>query len=125
MTFEEAMTELKSGKKVTRKLYKNELFLESNSYTIKAYRPILEPYIYDSDIMLSEDWLIDDLTGRFQFYEIVLYLQQGFKARIDGWKNKYIYLDHSSRQLIAHYFDEFVFMPSFIDFVADDWMVIE
>lgn len=124
MKFNEAMEKLQSGVKVTRQPWAGSIYFLMDGSDVKSYQPKLGPYIYNEDIMVSGGWQVEGIEGEHRFYDIITYLQQGFKARINDWKESYIYFDNTIKGLAIHSMDIFPFVPDFDSFVAQDWVEI-
>lgn len=128
MNFSEAMEQLKSGKKLTRKPWEHSLYFVMNDKgEVESYQPKLTVYNYDEQIMLSEGWRVEnmDLDEDKCFHEIVSFLQQGFRVRLKDWVNSYIFFDKSAQVLVIQTMDIFPFSPNFENFIKEDWMVLE
>ncbi len=125
MKFCEAMDELRNGKKVTRNPWRQGVYFLMQGDDVKSYQPKISPYIYNEDIMVSDGWYVEGLDQEMKFCNIIPYLQQGAMARMDSWKEAWIYYDGSSKGLVVHSMDEFPFIPDFESFTAQDWIIIE
>jgi hypothetical protein len=131
MKFSEAMTELKTGKRVARSKWAqglaDRMYLSVDKITGKsrAYRPTIRIYSYDSSIFMCDGWFILGDDKEYFFHEIVDKLYNGSKARLKEWGEWYIYYDKEQKDLVYHYMQEFSFSPEFKDLLADDWVVVE
>ncbi len=123
MKFSEAMEQLKSGKKVARNILGQNSYFLMDGDIVRFYEPGLQHFTYDESIMVSDGWIIEDMTGEHYFYDVVPFLQQGFKAKMKSWDNSCIYLE--GQLLILRTIESFPYMPSFSDFIAEDWVVLE
>jgi hypothetical protein len=122
MNFCDAMELLKSGKKVTRMDWKDDLYFVMEQGKVLSYQPVIEQYQYTEDIMVSEGWIVEDEEDEKLFCEIIPYLQQIKKAWMKTWDtNFYIYLD-PEYGLILHKMCVFSFHPCFEDFKSEDWI---
>ncbi len=126
MKFCEAMEALKEGSKVTRSPWKDGVYFMMNGEDVKSFQPILQPYIYNEDIMISEGWVDVDDEGQeeYKFYEIVHMLFSGKRAKLKDWSDKFIYYDNSTNSLVLKLMDIFPFTPDFSSFLAEDWITI-
>lgn len=122
MRFNEAMEKLQAGEKVTRSPWLGSIYFMLDGKDVKSYQPKLGAYIYNEDIMVSNGWEVQGVEGEHKFYDIILYLQQGAKARMKDWKESYIYLDNTMKGLAIHSMDIFPFTPDFESFTAQDWV---
>lgn len=122
MNFKEAMDKLKSGSKITRKEWKNEIFFKKVDGIVKSFRSILGIYRYDEDIMVSEGWLLDNEKGEFSFCDIIPFLQKGYKAKLKDWQECFIYYDRTENSIVLHSTEELPYIPSFDSFISEDWM---
>jgi hypothetical protein len=125
MKFCEAIDKLKAGSKVTREPWKDGVYFLMDGNDVKSFQPRLAHYIYNEDIMVSDEWLVDDDEKEYSFCEIIPFLQNGSKARIKHWKEAFIYLDTKEKVLVISSMEPFPFTPQFNDFAAQDWMEIE
>lgn len=125
MNFSDAMTKLKSGAKVSRNPWKDDIYFKTESGLVKSYQPKLSNFIYNEDIMISEGWLVDEDATERLFSDIIADLQRGSVAKLATWKDTFIYLDKSSKALVVYSMEAFPFTPCFNDFLAEDWMEIE
>ena len=123
MIFSEAMEQLKAGKKVARHIHGQNSYFIMDGDIVRFCKPRLQHFTYDESIMVSDGWLIQEMTGEHCFYDVIPFLQQGFKAKMASWDNSCIYLDGQS--LVLSTVECFPYMPSFNDFIAEDWVVVE
>lgn len=128
MNFTDAMDLLTSGKKVTRHDWKDGLYFIFEDGHVTSYQPILEPYQYNEDIMISNGWITEDgwitvdTTESRKFSEIIPELKNGKRAWMIDWKEDfYIYFD-PQHGLVIHKMSKFDYHPSFDDFQANDWI---
>jgi len=125
MNFTEAMEKLKAGKKVSRETWRNSIYFLMKDKEVKCFYPTLMNYVYDENIMISNDWMIVGDKEKYKFCDIILRLQQCAKARLSHWKDEYIYLDIESKQLILHAMEPRSFVPDFESFIAEDWVELK
>jgi hypothetical protein len=126
MNFSEAMDKLKSGSKVTRKDWPEGLCFMMKDGAIKSFRPVIQGYSYNEEIMLSDGWLVKGNDKQFSFAEIVPFLLKGTQARLSNWnKEMFIYFDQHDKELVFRKIEESVFTPDFMSFVAEDWYIYE
>lgn len=125
MKFCEAMEMLIIGSKITRALWKNELYFSMDDNKVKTYQNTLKHYQYNEDIMVSDSWLVQGKEEEYKFYEIIPFLQQGKKAKIKDWKDSYIHIDPMENVLILNLVEEIPYMPHVSDFIAEDWIVYD
>ncbi|HHF7341028.1 TPA: hypothetical protein ACPSKZ_000705 [Legionella anisa] len=125
MKFSDAMEQLKLGYKVTRESWKDGIYFLMQDNDVKSFHPILKPYIYNEDIMVSYGWRVDNSEQEMKFVDIIPLLQAGGCAKMREWKDSYIYFDRQEGRLILRAMEQFQFMPEFEAFVAEDWVVIE
>ncbi len=128
MNFSEAMTEINNGKKVTRHFWKDEIYLSNagnKDNEVRAYRPAIRLYAYDSTIFMCDGWFILGDDKEYFFHQIVDKLYSGAKARLKEWGDWYIYYDPEQKDLVYHSMQEFCFSPEFKDLLAYDWVVVE
>lgn len=124
MKFCEAMDKLKEGAKVTRQPWAEGVYFLMDGSDVKSYQPKLAHFLYNEDIMVSDGWVVDGIEGEFKFCDIISYLQQGARARLNEWKESFIYLDPTDKVLVVNSMEIFPFTPQFSDFVAQDWVEI-
>ncbi len=124
MNFTDAMDLLSAGKKVTRHDWKDGLYFVLEEGHVLSYQPILEPYSYNEDIMVSDGWMTEEAKESKKFSEIIPELQKGMRAWMSDWKSEfYIYLESGTR-LVIHKMGKFDYYPSFEDFRAEDWIEV-
>lgn len=124
MKFIEAMELLKSGSKVTREAWKNKVYFVMKGCEVKSFQPKLAHYVFNEDIMISDEWVIDGHTKDYKFTEIIPLLQNGCKATRKDWQEAYIYLDRNTKSLVLESMEIFTFIPEFDSFAASDWIEI-
>ena len=124
MKFNEAMEQLQQGNKVTRQPWAGSVYFLLDGNDVKSYQPKLQPYAYNEDIMISDNWIVEGIEGEHKFYDIINYLQQGFSASMKDWKESYVYFDESAKGLVIHSMDIFPFVPDFSSFVSQDWILL-
>lgn len=122
MNFKSAMEKMKCGSKVTRKDWIGSIYFVMDGQQVKSFTPELRPFIYTEDIMVSEEWEVEDVEGTFSFYDIIDYLKEGKTAKLMNWKNEYIKYDRNDKQLSQFRMAEFTYIPEFEAFVAEDWV---
>jgi len=125
MEFSEAMDKLKEGLKITRNAWKGSVYFRIVEGEVKSFQPKLMPYIYNDDIMISDGWLVEGQEKEYKFSEIILFLQQGFKARLKEWTEMFIFLDKPTKMLLVLSMENLPFIPDFESFTATDWIEIE
>lgn len=125
MKFNEAMDALIQGKKVTREQWEKDVYFCVEDGLVNSYRPILEPFNYFENIMITENWLIEDEQGEFRFCDIIPYLLKGLKVKMNDWKDSFIYYDKQDKSLVLSTMRPYAYRPDFSSFIADDWIVIE
>jgi hypothetical protein len=122
MNFCEAMDLLKSGKRVTRTVWKGSMYFMQQGEGVTSFQPRYMDYSYDEDIMISTGWYIDGDEKEYNFCDIVPFLNEGAKARMTDWKDAFIFLDKTTGKLVLHMMEGFPFMPGFESFTAKDWI---
>lgn len=125
MKFSEAMGKLKDGSKITRQEWKGSVYFKIEDGLVKSFQPSLNLFVYDDDIMISDGWLILGGHEEYKFCDIILFLQQGYKAKLKEWSKTFIFLDESSRSLVIHSMEHLPFIPDFGSFCATDWIEID
>ena len=126
MKFSEAIEQAKLGKSITRSNWKGDVHFKLENKDLKCYRSMVRPYVYNEQIMLSEGWLVSEVEGNHQFYEIIDLLKNGKKAYLPEWKeHTYITLDNVSGSLLISCIEEFPFIIEFKDMSLNDWVVID
>lgn len=124
MNFQDAMSALKAGSKVTRSVYHGELYFKVDGDAVRCFQPSLSHFHYDADIMLSTGWEIDNNGESYSFPEVISFLQAGSSARLKAWEDSYIYLDVVEQIIVLSAMNAFPFKPSLADFIAPDWMIM-
>jgi len=125
MNFNEAMIKLKEGKRVTRQTEKDNSYFVMQDNNLQYRSKNTLHYAYDKDIMISEDWyLLNDDEKKYKFTEIIPLLLQGFKFKLKGWEDSYIYYDTFAKSILLIRMVIRDYIPAFEDFVADDWIEI-
>ncbi len=124
MKFSEAVEKLKSGSKITRIAWNNEVYFQMRGNQLKAFQPSVSNYFYGGYIMISDGWILDDSPEEYKFYDIIPMLVNGSTAKLKDWSDMYITLDRSTKMLVVHSIEEFPFSPQFIAFLAEDWIEI-
>lgn len=122
MKFCEAMDKLKEGAKVTRQPWAEGVYFLMDGSEVISFQPKLAHFVYNEDIMVSDGWIVDGVEGEFKFCDIIDYLQQGARARLNQWNETFIYLDPTDKVLVINSMEIFPFTPQFSDFVAQDWI---
>lgn len=130
MNFKEALKELKNGEKITRIAWNNHQYIvidkdDKGKNHVTSYEKHATVFQYDSDIMLSDEWLVnDDLSKYLSWAEIVEALSQGAKARLKDWhKDTYIIYDKTQKSLVRYGMEFRPYTPNFESFISNDWMV--
>lgn len=126
MNFVDAMDLLSNGSKVTRKVWEDMYFKQNGAdeNKVKCYHKKIDLFIYDETIMVSDGWIIENEDGEKKFSEIIPYLQKGLKAKLNSWKECFIYLSNEG-EILVQTMAVFPFSPSFEDFTSNDWIEIE
>lgn len=126
MKFSEALEELKQGKKISREDWPNNFLLILDN-EIKCFAPMVDIYQYNSEIILSNEWMIiGDLTEtEYQFSDIIPFLIKGHKAKIKDWSDFHIYYESSDHLLLICSMFETNYLPIFDDFISNDWRIVE
>ncbi len=134
MDFQEAIEEMKNGKKISRSKWGNEIFFKLDGFAIKSYRESICEFVYSEDIMISEGWVISEdnkdtvefnYMNEYSFYEIISFLKEGYLAKPKEWNDAFIFFHPEDKMLVKNSMHEYVFVPLFGDFVAQDWVIIE
>ena len=126
MKFSEAMELLKSGSKVTRQPWIDNVYFLMKDSKIKSYQPVLAAYQYNEDIMISDGWtIIGGLEENLTFCQVIPLIQKGAKAKLEDWKDMFIYYDSSIKGLVLYSMEIHTFIPDFDSFVAQDWIELE
>ena len=128
MKFSEAMDLLKSGLKVTRNSWKENVYFKIVGTVVKSFQPKLSPYLFNEDIMISDGWLLADNwinSKEYKFCDIILFLQEGSQAKLRDWDDIFIYLDKDTGMLVLYSMEVFPFIPDFQSFVAEDWIELK
>ncbi len=124
MNFSDATTAIKAGKKVTRTIWKETVYFLMKDNTVYSFQPVLRQYGYTEDIMVSDGWIVDASAKTYKFCDIIGLLLEGSTAKLESWKDTYIYLDRSEKILILRTMEGFPFIPQFNDFLATDWIIV-
>lgn len=124
MNFCEAMELLKSGKKVTRKDWKDGLYFVMEDEKVITYQPIIEIYTYNEDIMVSDGWMVEGAEKPKKFCQIIQELQNGAKAWMNDWKSEFFIYLEGGGDLVIHKMGKLNYYPSFDDFKSEDWIEI-
>lgn len=125
MNFKEAILQLENGYKVTREQWVGSIYFILENENVKSYQPRVDKFGYDENIMISNNWLVDEVEGVFMFYDIIQYLLDGKKARRRDWpEEKYIFYGTADKALLLHSNEEFPYLPSFESFNATDWVTV-
>jgi len=122
MNFQEAMTKLKSGGRVTRKEWPNSTYLAMNGDHVDAFEYILMHYPYSCETMVSEGWTVDGIDGEFTFPEIIPYLMNGRMAKRADWVDSRIFMDEFRKSIVYRRREIALFTPHFESFIANDWI---
>ena len=81
---------------------------------------------FDSDIILSDDWIIDNDHDVLVTFEIMLEaVKQKRKAKLPHWTTSYLELSENGRDLYVRKMAPINFVPSYACFSSNDWMVLE
>jgi hypothetical protein len=126
MKFCEAMESLKSGNKVTRSSWNTGAYFLMDENKVNYYQPVYDIFSYDEEIMVSTGWLLDSHLTEYSFSEIVPFLAKGYKARRKAWnQDMFIFYDPTSKSLAVKLMQILPFIPDFISFMAEDWIVLD
>jgi hypothetical protein len=126
MNFEQAIEELKKGKKIRRIGWeeKNYLMVDEEDNETKNYYLSIKPYEYDQTIILSNDWVNarnPTLTHIMKWTEAIEALKLGACLKQKDWDTGYITLDKSIPDIVYCYYETCPFSPTYTCFVANDW----
>jgi hypothetical protein len=124
MKFSEAIEKLKSGAKVSRRLWGDGIYFFMKDKEIKSFQPRINLYQYDESIMISDGWIVEGNKEEFKFCDLIPLLQQGSRAKWKGWEDMVMYLDPLDKVLVLESLYIFPFTPDFDSFTADDWVVL-
>ena len=124
ISFKDAMLHLEAGGKVTRKAWVGSLYFKLEGAEVKSYEPTAAVYQYDENIMISDGWIVENNEGKFKFYDIIPFLQDGLKAWMEDWKDMFIYYDAEAKTLILFSMKLFRYAVDFDSLVAKDWVVL-
>jgi hypothetical protein len=135
MKFAEALEELKAGKKIGRKAWEKNTFIKNQEVDTpnkkfgepKVYKETIVPYVYNLNIIDSNDWLMVGETQKYKFADIAILLLRGAKARFQDWEDgSYIFFDRQEKCLFWRYMSVCdMSTPDFMSFVAEDWYIYE
>jgi len=131
MKLREAIESLKQGKKVRRRAWESNLFLQikldaENNLRVMCLRLDSVPFSYDLDIILCDDWMIKDGdNSHLSFDEALIALQNRKKVKLSSWINDYLEMDIFSKEVIMKTLREYNFVPLFSCFQSEDWEVID
>lgn len=127
MDFCEAMKIMKNGGKVTRDKWKDGVYFSIEKGAVKAYQPRLRLFVYHEDIMTSDGWVVvGEEDKKYEFCQIIPFIQQGKKVKLDSWNKEYICKDRMTREIILHSIDcDTPFIPDFESFEAKDWVEVK
>lgn len=126
MEFSEALTELRNGKKIRRSTWNNELsYITIENGEVRGYTKATSSFGWDNNIILSDDWIVEDEEGFKSFPEAINALKQGKKVRLSNWKDQHIELDTQTNQIVLKHFIYGGYSPSFECYTANDWEILD
>lgn len=136
MDFAEATRALKYGSSIRRKSWPPFFHLKIIEHkddkgdtfkVITGYRQEAIPFIYDSGIIISDDWIVVDVDDNLiDFPAAIEKLRQRYKVRLKSWpKNTYLELSENSKNLVMRRMCEHDYVPTFECFSADNWEIME
>ncbi|HLX54262.1 MAG TPA: hypothetical protein VKR58_09990 [Aquella sp.] len=134
MNFEEIVKELRSGHPIRRKSWKEHSHIKLTTIIIpegeevtciKGYRHEAVYFSYNADIIISDDWMVYGSEDVIDFPSAIKMLKKKFKVKLKCWpKLTYIELDRENN-LIMYMLSEHTYHPTFDDFSAIDWEIME
>lgn len=124
MKFCEAVDLLKSGSRISRQIWKDEIYFMKIGNEVESFQPRITPYQFNEDIMISEGWIVSGNMNEFTFCEIIPFLQHGAQAKLKDWREMFIYLEPMSNMLVLHSMEIHPFVPDFESFIANDWIEV-
>lgn len=128
MNFKEAIEELKKGKKIRRKMWKDDIFIFIEDENIKSFFRENRPFHYDIDIITSDTWVIHDdkEEKQFEFTEAIDLLLQNKSIRLIGWpQTTYIKMENDRKDFYISRMEQFSYVPTFQDFISIDWEILD
>jgi hypothetical protein len=135
MEFKEALALLKEGKKVRRHAWDKTLHLkqveteltdsqECKIKTIRAFAEFCIPYHFDTSILLSDDWIVEEEPNNFlTFDQAIDEVKKNKKVKLAHWRETYLCIDGNN--FYIRKIGEHNFTPTVSCFIANDWEVIE
>jgi len=122
MNFIEAMNCLTSGSKVTRYPWKETVYFLKVGDEVKSFQPVVGPYLFDQDIMISDGWIISGEEGEHKFSNTIPYLQKGCAIKRNDWNKLNVSLDRETKTLLITSIEISPYIPTFESFCAIDWI---
>lgn len=136
MDFKEAIKQLKEGKSVRRRTWEPFSYIklatpssvEKRNKEIRGFYQITIPFIYSSDIVLSEDWQIvgEDLSQLHDFTDALdRVFKQNAKIKLKAWPlNTWVELAEDKQTLHMKAMDHKEYNFMFQCMTASDWELI-
>ena len=123
MNFNDATIQLKAGNKITRNDWKG-IYLMIKDNQLKSFMPLISKYQYDNNIIISDNWRVNNEPHDFNFSDIIPFLLKGKKAYRKDWDDTFIYFEPIMKELVVSYIDESTFVPQFECFYKQDWVIL-
>jgi len=127
MNFTKAIELLKDGVKITRLSWRGKMYIqmvkvESEPFKIRLFIKAVSNYNWSADMFLSNDWIVgNDDTITVTFAEAIEKIKQGYKVKLQEWKEMFLEYDNQSRNAVLHHWALHDYHPIFDDFCEDDW----
>lgn len=126
MKFIDAMIKMQDGYKVTRTPWLNNIYFVIEDEHVRSYQVSIESFLYNEDILISDEWIVYGIEGTHKFYDITLFLQRGLKVTKNFWpESTFIYYDNSEKNILIHSMRAVQYKIDFDSFFKNDWIEIE
>ncbi len=133
MRFYDAVNYLKQGKKIAAKQWDKRSYLQATIIeltnevvNIKYYSEVFNPYTYENDIILENDWCVyKECDTTYSFYEMLLKLKEHKKITKKSWeKYQYIFTD-GNKNLVFRTMEERKFVVDFDTLLNSEWELVD
>lgn len=123
MNIADAINELKQGKRITRPVWGEGIYLAMVDDIVKPYCVATLYYQYDQNILITTDWeTLDGTKQNMTFPEMLSALKEGHKTRRSSFaEGSYLILSQNKQDIFIKKIAEHHFIPTYQCLDATDW----